>query len=236
MGSEVIPDTRQCLASTNGGRAMHGLLAVFAKLTKLVRARHKYISKLTISGSALIALIAIASGPAQAQAIQGYQMVPGAFINGSGIGGAEKGHTAWSCAARCNRHERCLSFEITEGWCSINMRSTQTDPNILSRSPKYNYYERTGASSNVTPPEPQGYEARWRKIGPGPSWSSQWTHYGPNFQATYGRRVCGHGNNCACGAQSYCTRDVGPVGAGETVLWWPQGCQSPAWTLVCEVR
>ena len=45
-----------------------------------------------------------------------------------GIGIAERGHTAESCAARCDAQSRCQSFEITGDWCSINVEAADPIP------------------------------------------------------------------------------------------------------------
>ncbi len=81
-------------------------------------------------------------GGRSASGLAGYRKIPGAFINGKGIGIAERGHTAESCAARCDAQSRCQSFEITGDWCSINVVSSRPDPSILTRSQKYTLYER----------------------------------------------------------------------------------------------
>ena len=84
------------------------------------------------------------------------------------------------------------------------------------------------------PPRVHGYYARWLKVaGPGRPWASKWAWYGPQFMRRYRRPVCGHGHNCNCGGRNFCK--TGYV-AGQRVLFWPQGCDRPSWTLVCQIR
>ncbi|MBZ0215656.1 MAG: PAN domain-containing protein [Fimbriimonadaceae bacterium] len=108
----------------------------------------KLVSLFTTWVAAATFTLTVTGLPAKAQEVQGYQRIPGSFINGSGIGTTENGHTALSCAARCNAESRCLSFEMSSGWCSINMASRQTRADILWQSPKYTYYERIGSAGN----------------------------------------------------------------------------------------
>lgn len=87
-----------------------------------------------------------AAAPARgrADAPAGYTVVEGAFINGSGIGSARPRQTPESCAALCNAEPRCLSFELYDGnLCGLNAANRGTRPDILSRSPRYRYYERS---------------------------------------------------------------------------------------------
>lgn len=108
---------------------------------------NKFLSLLVVGIAGVTFSLAAVHRPVNAQEVQGYQRIPGSFINGSGIGNAESGHTAQTCAARCNAESRCLSFEMSNGWCSINMASRQTRADILWQSPKYTYYERVSGNS-----------------------------------------------------------------------------------------
>lgn len=95
----------------------------------------------------LAAVLAIAFGDgANAQVPAGYVQVQGAFINGSAIGTTRTGTSLAACAAACNAESRCLSFEMYgEDSCSLNAANRTTRTNILSRSPRYTYYEKTSA-------------------------------------------------------------------------------------------
>lgn len=108
----------------------------------------------------LFMVMALSSAPVQAQEIPGYTMVKGAFINGSGIGSAERGHTPRSCAQKCNAQRRCRSFEITEGWCSLNVTDRRTAR--LSLAAKYTYYERLSwGDLGKRPPPPMRIQHVW---------------------------------------------------------------------------
>lgn len=77
---------------------------------------------------------------------------------------------------------------------------------------------------HTPPPGGQGmYIKRWDKIaGPGGGWSTGWV--------TQPNPYCGHfAVGCACGNINHC----GWHPNGAQVLYWPNGCNQPAWTLRC---
>ena len=69
------------------------------------------------------------------------------------------------------------------------------------------------------------YRCRWDKVaGPGEKWTTGW-------QNNYWWPACFHGGNCACGSQNFCRIPGYPPGA--TAIYWPKGCDGPAWTIRC---
>lgn len=107
------------------------------------------LSKILVAGVSIL-LLSFGAG-AIAQAIRGYVSIPGAYIWGYGIGPAVRGHTAASCARRCDATSGCLSFEIANGWCSLNKANRRTKPNILTRTGRYTYYEKATGAPWPTP-------------------------------------------------------------------------------------
>ncbi len=74
-------------------------------------------------------------------------------------------------------------------------------------------------------PQTGRFVYRWKKVrGPGRRWSTPWQ---PSRSGK-----CPMVNNCDCGGGSTC----GVYRPGEAVLYWPDGCDGPAWVVLCQVR
>jgi len=99
----------------------------------------------------LATALTLAFGATANAQVPGYVQVEGAFINGSAIGSTRTGTSLAACAAACNAESRCLSFEMYgQDSCSLNAANRSTRPNILSRSSRYTYYEKTTAQPTNT--------------------------------------------------------------------------------------
>ena len=84
-----------------------------------------------------------------------------------------------------------------------------------------------GAYNPGRPPNrlPQAHAMyKWTKLrGPGAPWSTPW------LPARTGMCVLSH--NCDCGAST-----CGLHPAGQAILYWPNGCASQPWVILCQIR